>query len=313
MKIFAKRAADTEPGTKRRRCTTLAAVVTLAMVALMAAGASDARAEEEADGDGYRGRIDPVSAPVTFESPFVHTSVRPFFLWHEFPETSIFGGGNLREHAVQARFALSDRMALIATKDGYADLNPDGGSDEEGWLDIAGGFKYSLVKPEDLEDLELTVTPGIIYEMTNGSRDVFQGNGEGVWRPFISSALGLGDFLLMGSFGADIPVDDDAESTSVDYHAHLSWEVSDLFVPLVEVNGITYVKDGDRLPVNFEAVDYGNLGSTMVDGNTIITGAIGTRVRFSEHIHFGATYEAPLTNRKDIFDERWTVDLQFKF
>ena len=303
--IFAQR---TEGNESSERHWILQALFALAVAGLIAVGSASARAEEEEEeGDGGRGPVDPVSAPVTFESPYVHTSLRPFFLWHEFPKSSIFGGGDLQVYAVQARFALTDRLAFIATKDGYADLN------EGGWLDLAAGFKYSIIKEGDFENLDLTVTPGLIYEATNGTRDVFQGNGEGVWRPFVSGALGLGDFNLIGSFGADIPVDDGAESTSVDYHAHLSWEVSDLFVPLIEVNGITYVEDGDALPVNFEALDYGNLGASNVDGNTIITGAIGGRLRFSENIHLGATYEAPLTEREDIFDERVTVDLTFRF
>ena len=31
------------------------------------------------------------------------------------------------------------------------------------------------------------VTPGLIFEASNGSRDVFQGNGDGLLRPFVSA------------------------------------------------------------------------------------------------------------------------------
>lgn len=274
----------------------------IALMWIVAIGA--ASAEED-------GTIDPVSAGFTFESPYVHTSVRPVFLYHEFPSSSIFGGGDLKVYAAQFRLALTDRLAFIATKDGFADLNPDAFSDDEtGWLDLAAGFKYAVV---DDEDSGLTITPGLIYEFTQGSSDVFQGNGEGIWRPFVSAGFDLGEINLIGSVGADIPVDSDAESTSVDYHAHVSYEVNEWFVPLVEINGIHYVDDGDALPVNFEAVDYGNLGASMVDGNTIITGAIGTRIRLADWAHFGAAYEVPLTSREDIFDKRVSLDVILKF
>lgn len=282
----------------------LAVSCIIALSCLVAAGV--AVAEDEHDG-----KIDPVSAGFTFESPYIHTSVRPVFLYHEFPSDSIFQGGDLKVYAAQLRLALTERLALIATKDGFADLNPDAFSDDEtGWLDLAAGVKYAVL---DDEESGLTVTPGLIFELTQGSSDVFQGNGDGIVRPFVSAGLDLEDINLIGSIGLDYPLDRDKESTSFDYHAHVSFEVNDWFVPLVELNGIHYIDGGDVLPVNFEAVDYGNLGASMVDGNDIVTGAVGTRIRLSDWAHFGAAYEVPLTSREDIFDKRISLDLLLKF
>ena len=49
-------------------------------------------------------------------------------------------------YALQARLALSERFAFIATKDGYSEVQLDAlGIDETGWNDIAFGFKYVAV------------------------------------------------------------------------------------------------------------------------------------------------------------------------
>ena len=77
----------------------------------------------------------------SFESPVIETGLEAHAVYQEFPSGSIFGGGGFSLYALQARFALNERWSLIATKDGYIDLDPDVGSDESGWADIAGGAK----------------------------------------------------------------------------------------------------------------------------------------------------------------------------
>lgn len=79
--------------------------------------------------------VEPVSAPVSFESPIIQTDVNPFFAYHTFPNGSIFGGGNLQLYAVQLRLALTERLAFIATKhvpdeEGWADLGLTAGAEE---------------------------------------------------------------------------------------------------------------------------------------------------------------------------------------
>ncbi|MBK7877479.1 MAG: hypothetical protein IPJ77_17385 [Planctomycetes bacterium] len=72
--------------------------------------------------------IDPVSAPTQFESPILHTSVKPIAIHHAIPGGSIFNGGTVRVLAVQARYKVNDDLAIIATKDGYVEFDPDNGS-----------------------------------------------------------------------------------------------------------------------------------------------------------------------------------------
>ena len=65
------------------------------------------------------GRFDgfekPIVAPYLFEDPFISTNAVPYFMWHDFPEQSVFDGGALYATAVQLRLAVTDRVAIIAT------------------------------------------------------------------------------------------------------------------------------------------------------------------------------------------------------
>lgn len=253
---------------------------------------------------------EPVSAPVTFESPLIHTSLRPIYARHGFPSDSIFGGGSLTIYALQARLALSERFALIATKDGYFDLDPDTGSSETGLGDIAGGFKYAFLQDEQAN---LIATGGLVFETTSGDDEVFQGNGDGNLRPFLSAGWGLGECALVGNLGYNHPFDGDEESTSFDYHVAASWKATEDLVPLAELNGIHYVSSGNALPFDYEGTDVINLGSSSVAGNDLITGAVGLRQRVWKRWWFGVAYEVPLSAHDDLFDERITADLTMVF
>ncbi len=258
--------------------------------------------------------ISPVSSPTTFESPVIQSELRPFFLTQELPGTSIFKGGNFQLYAMQARFALTEKLAFIATKDGYInyhpDVNPISGHDESGWADLAAGLKYAIFEDDDLG---LLITPGLIYEIDSGSHEVWQGNGDGLLRPFVSAALDLDELNLLGSFGFNQPMNSAAESTSIDYHLHVDYQVTDMIFPLVEFNGIYYVEDGKALPFNFEGGDLINLGSANVKGNSVYTAAIGTRLVLSDSLQAGAVYEFPIGSRKDLFQNRITVDFIWTF
>jgi hypothetical protein len=53
-------------------------------------------------------------------------------------------GGDVQIYAVQFEVALNDRLSIVATKDGYVDINPDTEplwSDEGGWANLAAGVK----------------------------------------------------------------------------------------------------------------------------------------------------------------------------
>ena len=77
--------------------------------------------------------IAPVTNPLFFEAAQINTEIRPIFIHHELP-TSFLGGGDANVYAVQARWAVNEKLALIATKDGYVDLDmPAAGIKGSGW------------------------------------------------------------------------------------------------------------------------------------------------------------------------------------
>lgn len=248
--------------------------------------------------------------PTIFESPVVERSARPMVLYQRLPETSIFQGGDFQVYALQLRVPITERLGFIATKDGYIDLNPDAGSDETGFADVAAGLKYAVI---DDKASGLIVSPGFVFEFDVGNHDVFQGNGDGLLRTFVAAGLVKEKLNLIGNIGFNLPMNGDDESHSVDYHVHASYDVHPNIQPLVELHGITYTRNGDALPVNFEGGDLINLGSTGVAGQSVFTGAVGARFPVNDMVSFGAAYEFPIGSRHDLLRDRITLDAVISF
>ena len=289
----------------------------------------DFRCEREAR---YPGFVAPVSAPYLFEDPFITTGLSGWYLYHEFPNDSVFDGGHLNAIALQARVAITDRLAFIATKDGYVWRNPklDLVDNEQGFMNIAAGFKYALV---DMREDNFILTPALRVEIPIGSRDVYSGHGDGIFFPSVSSAWGIGDFHVIGSLGMQVPFDTDKQSTQLFYNLHLDYALFAHFVPLVELNGYHWTDSGNgSLPVEtsvgtlrldfaqaalgsggFEGLDLLNLGSPGVSGNDIVTFAVGARIPITRNLSLGAVYEFPLTDRDDLLKERVTANVLLEF
>src|SRR5690606_22009700 len=87
---------------------------------------------------GYDGFVPPMMHPYLFEDPFITTGINAVGSWHEFPGDSILDGGHLWAGALQARIAITDRIAFIATRDGWVHFEPglDLLDDNEGFADL---------------------------------------------------------------------------------------------------------------------------------------------------------------------------------
>jgi len=249
--------------------------------------------------------VNPVSRPWHFESPTIQSEIRPVILTQEMPGRSLFRGGDFQLYAVQARWAVNDKFAVIATKDGYIEFDPDVGKSTDGFADVAAGVKYRVW--EDTEN-GFVLTPGLIYEADVGDHDVFQGNGDGLIRGFVAGGWDLDEFNVVCTVGYNLPIHGGQETHSLDYHLHFDYEVNEKFFPMVEFNGITYTRNASNLPVNFEGDDLINLGATRVSGQTVMTVAVGARYEVTEDVSFGAAWEYPMTSRKDLLQNRVTVD-----
>ena len=62
-----------------------------------------------------------------------------------------------------------------------------------------------------------------------------------------------------------------------------------------------------------EGLDAFNFGSGNVNGNDIVTGAFGAKYKPSPKYEIGVAYEVPLTDRRDIIENRLTVDLILRY
>jgi hypothetical protein len=292
------------------------------------------------------GHVAPMSMPYLFEDPYITTNINLVGIYNDFPTDSILGGGEAGVIALQARLAITDRLAFIATKDGYMFLNPDLAplNDEAGFMDITVGLKYAVI---DDREAGLIVTPSLRYEIPLGNDDVLQGRGDGVLIPAVSVGWGPKNIHLIADLGAQVAMDNDKDSSSLFYNIHLdqAFEVdfiagADFIVPFIELNGTTWVNSGDgsmtldtdgpgRLSLRGaqdfvfaggatrdlrgEGADVANLGSSGMAGESVITMAWGVRVPFNNGISTGMSYERVLSQRQDIFEQRWTWMVDYTF
>lgn len=261
----------------------------------------------------------PVTNPVFFEEPFIRSEVRPLFMYQSLGKTLPVGGayapvgGSVQLYAVEIRWAVTDRLAIIATKDGYVDFKPKGalaGAKASGWADISLGLKYAVI---DDRDNQFILTPGVELELPTGNQRVFQGNGSGEWDLFLASAKGWGDITLMGNIGARLPMNMAQETAQLHYSVQLAHHTHKYFVPFVAANAFTVLNSGQQIALGVEGFDLINFGSTSAAGSTQIALGGGFRSKLHEKAELGFAYERSVTSPHGVFDDRFTVDFVLRF
>lgn len=254
--------------------------------------------------------IEPVSNPVFFEDPRSRTRLRMIFINQQIPGGSILGGGDFQVYGMQATVALNDRLSIIAQKDGFISLQADAIPHADGWADLGTGLKYVLVR--DVQN-QFLLSVGSMLEWSNGSSEVFQGNGDGVFNFFLTSGKAFGrcdQNHFIGTVGWHLPVDSAAESESLFYSLHLDRHLGKGFYGLVELNGIQYVNNGGAAPgLTVEGGDLINLGAGAVDGNSFVSFAFGATQKVNSNLELAAAWEFPITGRQDLMENRLTTTL----
>lgn len=287
--------------------TTLITLTQTTLLSALAFGATFSMAAE----DWKDKTIAPVANPLFFEAPQITSEVRPIFIYHTIDKSFLTGGGDVEVYAMQLRYAVNDRLSIIATKDGYIDFNPKGVlPHKDGWADLAAGVKYAVV--DDAES-QFLLTPGLKFEIPTGNERVFQGNGKGEWNVFLSALKGFGDFHATGSVGVRLPNDMDAETAQLHYSLQLDYYLHQYFIPFVAVNAFTVISEGNVLPLDVEGFDLINFGSSAANGRTQATLAGGFRSRITNWADLGFAYEGGITTPRGLFDNRVTVDFIFRF
>lgn len=306
--------------TATRITTVLAATVTGATLI----HANVTGAECAAPANWKDGLITPVSNPIYFEDPRITSEVRPIFIQHWLADSVDFKqaqdvplGGEVRVYALQLRYALTDRLALIATKDGYIEFKPEGALAQNhgyGWADLAAGLKYALV--DDVES-QTMITPGFTITLPTGSHKVLQGDGSGEWNLFVSGVKGWDDLHLMGNLGFRIPNNWNQQTVQAHYSLQLDYRACNWFVPFVCMNGYTVLTEGGDqlagLDYSTEMYDLINYGSTDAQGRSQIVMGFGFRSNLAKDLSAGVAYEAGITGPKGIYDDRITVDMIYRF
>jgi hypothetical protein len=274
--------------------------------------------------------IKPVTNPVYFDEAQNRSYVHVVNGYQNLPKriSTKLGrvplNGHLNFTAVRATYAFNEKFSLIAAKDGYIDFKPEHTlGHASGWGDIAAGFKYALYYcPQE----EFIVSGKMLFEFSQGSRDVFQGNGDGNAAPSVTFLKGYDKWQFMGTLGMIIPFNAKQESMEIYQSYHVSYALTPRFFPLIELNHFCVARQAGREELvasiaKFEGGDVINLGSQNgIDHRNFVTMAAGFRYRIFEqagvfkNLDLGFAYELPLTNPNDgLMDDRYTVDMVLHF
>jgi hypothetical protein len=278
----------------------------------VAAGGLDFQGSLGAAG-GHTRYVPPVTNPLFNETPYITTELRPLFLHNEIPSDFLTGGGSIDVVAAEIRVALTDRLGIIASKDGFANIDfkrvlPD----DSGLANVSLGLKYAVLSDPATNTI---LSLGAEYEAPSGDLKAgpirAQGAGSGFVDFFLTGAKAFGRFGLQANAGVNLALDQSHDSSMVHYSLHADYEVLAGLFPLIEFNGFSIIDHGKRTPLGFEGVDLVNFGST--GGGTVVTAAAGARYRFNQNLQLGVAYERAITNREDILDWRVYFDLVISY
>ena len=250
--------------------------------------------------------ISPMTNPVFFEDPRNLTEARAIFLNHQLPNA--LGGNSVQVYALQIRAAITERLSIIATKDGL--IYSQSPVVQSGFADIAAGLKYNLFR--DTENGRL-LSIGGTFEIPTGTARSLQGNGDGLFNFFATAGTRVGKSgHWLTAAGLLQPVDELAENRIFFWSNHLDKRLSRSNVYIfTEANWFNYLSSGNGIPV--EGGDLFDLGSSNVTGNNLVTGAMGTKWKPRSNIETGLAYEVPLTEREGVLANRFTADFILRY
>ncbi|MFK7818098.1 MAG: hypothetical protein AB8G99_05235 [Planctomycetaceae bacterium] len=263
--------------------------------------------------------ISPMINFVFFEDPRTLTELRPIFVNHRVPNTignGIPAGGSIQLYALQFRAALTDRLSLIATKDGYIVDNTDGALDTllgDGWADVSAGLKYNILRDPNSGTL---ASAGFTYEIPMGSSRALQGLGDGELHLFATGGQRLlgGDAHFLTSFGYRLPIDSDVNSTSFHWSNHVDFRVTDSIYAFTEIAWWHWTDSANNgAALGVAGQDLFNLPVNDVTGNDLVTQSVGLKLKPTASTEVGLAYEFPISGFDDVIDDRLMLDLIVRF
>lgn len=251
--------------------------------------------------------VGPVSNPVLSKDPRSNSYARLLFINNNVPSGHPLDG-NIQVYALQMNLALTERLSIIADKDGLAHISPRNGPSATGILNLAAGLKYTFYR--DVENQTLAAV-GFQYEIPSGGANVQQNHGSGSFAPFVAFGKEFGDrWHYLQTTGYYFPVRNSQGSSFLYNSFHIDKQLFGWFYPLAEVNWFWYTSGGNRLPPAFgEGDGLLNLGTRGQAGAHLVTAAFGAKAVLTKNYTLGVVFEVPLTSRNDIINQRLTVEL----
>lgn len=248
--------------------------------------------------------VHPITAPYYHEDSFITSDLRAWYLNHNFPAKNL--GGKAQAGALQARLALTDRLQLVAYKDGYVDL--DSAINQSGFVDIAAGLKWNWL--QDWER-QFHSSIGAGYELRTGQGRVLQNDDE--LRLWGSVNKGFGKLHLGANINYFVPTEKDrglGDSDQLSWHLHADYWSCAWFSPVLEINGYHVIDEGP-VGLPFHGLDLVNIGGGQ--GEEAIALGLGGAIRPCENLSLRVAYETPLTQEEDLFGYRWTLSAVWSF
>lgn len=252
--------------------------------------------------DPFGDFISPISNPIYFEDPRNLTESRILFMQQKIPLAA--GCGDVQVYAGQLRATLTDNLSLVINKAGY--VSGTNAFTGDGWLDFSAGLKMNLIQDRLAGQL---LSTGFTFEAPTGEASAFQGNGDGELHLFVSGAKRLSrSSHWISGLGARVPMNSTDESQSLYWSNHIDFCVKPRLYLLAEINWFHWLNAGEDGCLCYEGLDLFNFGTPGVEGNDIVTAAFGTKFKTSCDSEFGFAFEFPLTERRDILDNRIIVE-----
>ena len=138
------------------------------------------------------------------------------------------------------------------------------------------------------------------------------GGGDDVLDFFVTGAHAYDKWGFQASLGYEQALDSYFNSSIFHWHDHVDYELFEDFFLLIEVTGLNALDEGNRTALgNFEGNDAVNFGST--NSSRVVTGNIGAHYKFTNHVQLGVSYEAPISDQKDLLLWRTNLDLVVHF
>ena len=263
--------------------------------------------------------ISPMINFVFFEDPRTVTELRPIFVNHWVPNTignDIPADGTIELYALQFRAALTERLSLIAVKDGFIVDGTQGALDtllDDGWAAVTAGLKYNLYRNPHSGTL---ASAGLTYEIPVGSQRTLQDVGDGEFHLFLTGGQRFcgGNAHWLSSVGYRIAVDDNVQNSAIHWSNHLDVRLAPWFYIFTESAWWHWTDDASNgLPLGVAGQDLFNLPSSDVVGNDLLTQNVGVKFTPTRGTEVGIAYEFPLTDFKDVIEGRLMVDLILRF